>query len=301
MEANKMRHEFNLRLGSAFNSNKTFDDREITSFLNKAQHEYVQNRIAPWKNRPQLGIGDHEIRNSELAGLLTSTQAIPREKHIIGTIDNGALYGPDLDNGGTTQEEDRFGVFVGIPDEVLYVVSERVETLRGTIVKRNGKVKKVTKREYDQDIFNNYNNPGDNLTWSMDWGSYTVSTTDTNGGFNNSEKSYSDEGTGFNMKGKNYLYKLDPIAANEITINTMRSVYLIPGHGWKITKYTIHYVKEPADIHIDVETPSLQKHCQLPNFTHSDIVDLAVKLASAALVPEQSKYQANQLESKEDE
>ena len=293
MEANTMRHEFNLRFGSAIMSNKVFDDREIESFLNKAQLEYVLKRIAPWKNRPQLGIGDSEIRNSELSGLLTSTVAIPNTKFIVGTKDNGALYGPDLDYGGSSQEIDKFGVFTPIPDEVLYVISERVETQKGKIIKKNGKVKKVTKQVYDKDIYNYYNNPGDNLTWSLDWGSYTTSSVN-DGKFGNSSKTYSDEGEDNNMTGLNYF-------GTSVNINTMRSVYLIPGGGWKINHYTVHYVKEPAFIHIDVETPSLQKHCQLPSFTHSDIVDLAVKLASAAVIPEGNKYEVNKIESKEDE
>ena len=61
------------------------------------------------------------------------------------------------------------------------------------------------------------------------------------------------------------------------------------------------YIKIPADIHLDVQTPGLQIHCELASFVHQDIVDAAVKLASAAIVPDQGKYQVNQLESKEDE
>lgn len=301
MDANTMRQEFNLRFGSAIMSNKVFDDREIESFINKAQLEWVKNRIAAWKNRPQLGLGDHPVRDAELSGLLTATVAIPREQHLLGTEDNGALYGPDLDQGGDTQEADKFGVFVGIPDEVLYVVSERVSTQKGTYIKPNGKVKKVTKEIYERDITNSYNNPGPNLTWSMDWGSYTTASNDINGAFTNSSKEYSDSGTGFNMQGDNYLYALEEDPDNKVIINTMRSVYLIPGKGWKILNYRCHYIKAPADVHIDVETPSLQINCQLPNFVHSEIVDYAVKLASAAVVPEPNKYQVNQLESKEDE
>lgn len=292
MEANTMRQEFILRFGSAMNSNKVFDDREITSFLNKAQREYTHTRLAPWKNRPQLGLGDHPIRDAELAGLLTASESIKREYHLLGNEDNGALRGPDLDN--IDQPQEQFGVFAPIPNECLYIVSERVKTIKDGIVKPNGKVLKKTPMQYDDEIFNLYNNPGDNLTWSMDWGSYTISTYDGDGGFVNSSKTNSDTGIGNNMSGFNYLDQ-------PVTINTDRSVYLIPGKGWKIEEYTIRYVKEPEDMHVDVQSPQLQIHCQLPSHTHSEIVDLAVKLASAAVVPEQSKYQVNQIESKEDE
>lgn len=301
MEANRMRDEFLLRYGNNFGSNKSFDDREITSFLNKAQHEFVTTRLAPWKNRPQLGVGSHPVRNSELAGLLTATHAIPRKYHILGTADNGALPGPDLDQ--AIEDTDKYGVFVAIPDEVLYVMSEGCKTVRGNITKYNTPVKRKTIMEYRDEIYNNYNNPGDNLVWSLDWGSYTTAEHNVGGSYTNSTKNYSDNNSGFNMSGECVITDENTGAESigTTTINTNRSVYLIPGKSWKISEYTIHYIKEPANINVDIQTPSLQIHSQLPDSTHNEIVDLAVKFASASVVPEQSKYQVNQVESKEDE
>lgn len=300
MEANVMRNEFNLRFGSGFSSNKVFDDREITSFLNKAQSEYTHNRLAPWKNRPQLGLGDHEVRNAELAGLLTSTEAIKREYHVLGDETNGALLGPDLDN--MEQPQEMYGVFVPIPNEALYILSERVKTIKGDVTKPNGKVLKKTIGQYEDEIFNNYNNPGDNLTWSFDWGSFTTAKHNGSGGYDSSTKTFSKTNDGHNMTGTNSTSDgLTPPTYEPAYIDTDRSVYLLPGKGWKIEEYIVRYVKEPADMHVDVQTPSLQVHCELAPYTHSDIVDLAVKLASAAVVPEQSKYEVNQVESKEDE
>ena len=296
MEANGMRSRFLLGYEAGRLSARTFNDREIEDFLNKAQLELTKERSAPWKNRPQIGFGQHPIRNAELAGLLTATQSVPRDNFILGTSLNGALKGPDLDN--ADQPEDIYGVFVAMPEEVLYPIIETCETVKGTINKTNTPIKEVSLEEYQSGIFDEYAKPYDNLVWSMDWGSYTTAIPDThvtgNGGYSDSVKEFSSEGTGFNMQGLNY-------DGDTIEINTSRSRYLIPGKGWKVDNYIIFYIKKPSDIHIDVQTPSLQVNCELPSFVHQEIIDKAVKLASAAIIPEQSKYQVNQLESKEDE
>ncbi len=305
MQANDMRAQFLLGYEASRLSSRTFNDREIQDFLNKAQLEFTKERAAPWKNVPQLGFGQHPIRNAELAGLLTATQSVSRENFILGTPLNGALKGPDLDK--ADQEEDIYGVFIGIPDEVLYPILETCETVKGTVAKTNTPIKEITLQEYQSGIYDSYAKPYDNLVWSMDWGSYTtaVPRTPDIGTYGNSEKNWSNTAAGFNMEGYNYMSPTDANGnhpnAPDTVINTLRSKYLIPGKGWKITKYVIFYIKVPNDIHIDVQTPGLQVNCELADFVHQDIVDKAVKLASAAIIPDQGKYQVNQLESKEDE
>jgi len=305
MQANEMRARFNLGYEASRLSNRTFNDREIEDFINKAQLEFTKERAAPWKNRPQLGFGQHPIRNAELAGLLTATQSVPRDNFILGTELNGALKGPDLDK--ADQPEDMYGVFVAMPNEVLYPIIETCETVKDGIVKNNTPTKEINLQDYQSGIFDDYAKPYDNLVWVLDWGSYTTAIPGptNNGRYQDSEKEYSSEGTGFNMEGYNHLAPKNPdgsfIGAPNIVINTNRSRYLIPGKGWKVQKYVIFYIKKPREIHIDVQTPGLQINCELPDFVHQDIVDKAVKLASAAIIPEQGKYQVNQLESKEDE
>lgn len=294
MEANQMRARFNLLKEAGRLANRTFNDREIQDFLNKAQQEFTKERYAAWKNRPKLGYGQHPVRNSELAGLVTATESVPRANFILGTEDNGALQGPDLDKGGTTQDEDRFGIFVGMPDEVLYPIIETCETTKDSVTKRNTPVREVNLQGYLDGIWDDYAKPYDNLVWSIDWGAYTTAVPNASGTFDESEKEYSSQGTGYNMQGDNYL-------SATVEINTNRARYLIPGKGWKVTKYTIHYIKLPRDIVIDVQTPSSQVHCELPEFVHDEIVAKAVKIASAAVIPDPNQYQVNQIESKEDE
>jgi hypothetical protein len=294
MEANQMRAQFNLLKEGARLANRTFNDREIQEFLNKAQIEFTKERYAAWKNRPQIAYGQHPVRNSELSGLVTATEAVERQYFIIGTEDNGALIGPDLDRGGATQEEDKYGVFVGLPDEVLYPIVETCETVKDDIVKGNTPINEINLQAYMAGIYDDYAKPYDNLVWSMDWGAYTTSTVNGSGGYDNSEKEYSSQGTGYNMEGLNHL-------GNTVQINTNRARYLLPGKGWKVNKYKVHYIKLPREIIIDVQTPSLQVHCELPAFVHDEIVGKAVKLAAASVIPDPNQYQVAQIESKEDE
>lgn len=294
MEANQMRAYFNLLKEASRLGNRTFNDREIEDFLNKAQEEVVKDKFAAWKNRPQIGYGQHPVRNAELAGLITATQSVPRENFIVGTELNGALQGPDLDKGGLTQDADRFGVFVGLPNEVLYTIVETCETVKGDIVKRNTPIKEKTLQDYTNEIYNDYEKPYDNLVWSIDWGAYTTAAPDTDGLYDNSVKEYSSLGTNHNMTGDNYL-------GDEINIDSNRAKYLLPGKGWKVNKYTVHYIKLPRNIRIDVQTPSLQVHCELPDFVHNEIVAKAVTIASATVIQDPNQYQVNDKLAKEQE
>ena len=303
MDANKMGQLFDLLIEAGRLSNRKFNDREKESFLNKAQDEVIKERYAKWKNRAGLGYGDHPIRDAELAGLATGTHKIPRENFILGTEDNGALYGPDLDK--ADQPEDQFGVFIPIPNECMYVTAERAETIKDTIVKHNTEVNKITYEDYVSGIYNAHLKPYANLVWSMDWGSYTTAESDNSGTFGiGSTKDFSDTDSGFNMRGYNYLNA--PILPTHdpnlfIEINTDRAFYVIPGKGWKVTGYVIRYIKLPADIHIDLQTPGLQVNSQLPDFLHTDVVDKAVELAAASQIPDPNKYQVADKESKEDQ
>jgi len=289
-----MRASFNLLKEASRLANRTFNDREIEDFLNKAQEEVVKDKYAAWKNRPQIGYGQHPVRNAELAGLITATQSIPRSNFIVGTELNGALQGPDLDKGGTTQDPDRFGVFVALPNEVLYPIVETCETVKGDIVKRNTVIKEVNLQGYLEGIYDDYAKPYDNLVWSIDWGAFTTAEPSANGLYTNSTKQYSSQGTGHNMTGVNYLNAA-------ISIDSNRARYLLPGKGWKVNKYNVHYIKLPRAIRVDVQTPSLQVNCELPDFVHNEVVAKAVTIASASVIQDPNQYQVNDKLAKEQE
>ena len=57
----------------------------------------------------------------------------------------------------------------------------------------------------------------------------------------------------------------------------------------------------PSNIIVDIQTPTNQVHCELAAFMHDEIVDYAVKLAAASIIPEPNKYELGTIESREDE
>jgi hypothetical protein len=185
----------------------------------------------------------------------------------------------------------------------MYLLSETANTGFGsygalTKRRRNVPIVNVDYSTYATSIHDDYAKPYHSLIWGMDWGGYTTSSLD-DGVFAPSTKTYTETGTGTNMEG--YSPDKVQIGDKNVIINTARVRHLILGKDQKIESYSCHYLKKPKDIVVDVLYPALQQHSELAEFLHDEIVDYAVKLASAAIVPEQGKYSVNQLESKEDE
>lgn len=308
MTANTMFAYFNLGLEGSRLFNRTFNEREVTDYLNKAQLELIKQRYASFRNSKGIGIMNYDVpqaaivRSSELAGLMSGSATVTNANMIQGTSDNGALKGTDWDRQQGVSSE-FYGVFTPIPDEAMYVLFETVDTADTsteytTPNRYNVPVKEVSYEQYALGVYDYYAQPYDSLVWVIDWGSYTTSSLNAgNGTFTNSEKEYTLEGTGYNMQG----IAADGLGTNTIVINTARSRYLLPGKGSNVVNYKCFYLKLPKEMKVDLVNPSAQINSELADFLHQEVVDLAVKLASAALVAEQGKYQVNQIESKEDE
>lgn len=317
MEANRMRALFMLKYEGARLANRTFNDREISDFLSLGQQELIKQRFASFRNSKGIGYGGRAdipqsaaVRSAELAGLLSATQQISYVNMIGGTATNGALRNTDSDQQSTSQSATNYGTFCPIPDEAMYVLYEYADTctnypttapLAATGVRYGVDVLKTDFDTYRKGIRDYYAQPYDNLVWSVDFGSFTVQNS-ANGKFIESTKTNSTTGTGNNMTGTNAPGATTAVGyATNVEINTDRSVYLLPGKDRKVLNYMCSYLKRPKDIKVDVVSPASQINCELADFLHEEIVDYAVKLASAAIMPEQGKYQVNQLESKEDE
>ena len=335
MRANEMYKDFQLRYEGARLQNKTFDEREVTDWLNKSQLALTKERIAPWKNRPQIGYGNEEVRNSELSGLVSATASIYANKFIQGTKDNGALLGPDKDStvyrdpgtGELIYPTSMFGVYSPLPNECIYILHEDVATQEASTtatIKTNVPTIKISLREeYDRLIYDPNKFPYKNLVWSIDSGAFAptgtlagvfASTTKGMTGFNPSyigvyKGTYSAAST--YAVNDNVLYNgvyyrcTEAITVAEafnttkwvaILIETDRSRYLLPGAGWQILEYRVNYIKTPADIHIDLVTPANQIDCELSSALHDEVVLKAVQMASASIIPDQGKYQVNSAE-----
>ena len=322
MTANEMRAKFLLGYEGARLANRTFNDREITDFLTKAELELVKQRYDRFKNRSQRGYGSDNVRASELSGLTTSIKKYSKRYAIngsvynnnagsnnpfmAGTSENGSLRRPDLDRNLNSDGEptsDHYGIFVPVPNEAMYILLETVDTYKDTCQKFNIPVQEITYDKYMQGIYDPYAQPYDNLTWSLDWGSFTPASITDGGVETPSEKEYTTIGGTYNMVGvsTSYWNGSAMVTKDPTYINTNRSRLLLPGKGWDVVGYYIHYIIKPNGIVVDVQTPNNQVDSILPAFIHQEIVDLAVKLASASIIPEPNKYQTNQIESKEDE
>jgi len=296
--------KFNLKYEASRMFNRTFNEREVSDFLTMAELELVKQRYAAFRNTKGIGMNNNDIpqartvRSAELSGLLSGTAKISYTNMIAGTDANGALYNSDLD----ATDIESYGVFVPIPDEAMYILSESVDTVKDvsipTVKKKNVPVREVSLEEYHRGVYDYYARPYDNLTWSMDWGSYTASTITATGSglFTDSSKDYTLTGVDYNMMGKDVLG-----TGLDIYINTARSRYLIPGKDWYIYNYQCYYLKRPKAILVDLITPSNQQNCELAEFLHDEVVDLAVELASASITPEQSKYSINSNEAVKNE
>jgi hypothetical protein len=295
-----MYHRFNLGFEGQQGFARTFNEREVSSYLSKAQLELIKQRFAAFRNSKQIGMGNtlvpqaKVVRSSELAGLLSGTAEISNTEMIVGTVDNGALYTPEIRDGEGSSNE--FGVFVPLPNEAMYVLHEVVNTTgnlaTSTPLKRNVPTREISLEEYSQGFDDYYKRPYYNLVWSIDMGNYDVSVAST-----------SDSVIGFadSTTGKSGNDASNGAAATSISSDIRRIKHLIPGKDWYIHSYRCSYLKRPSDIVVDLVTPSNQTNCELADFLHQEIVDYAVKLASASIIPEQGKYQVNQIESKEDE
>lgn len=332
MDANTMRARFNLQYEASRLGNRTFNDREIADFINKAQLQLVKTRFDALKNRTQRGFADGGIRGDELEGLLSATRTISNKAFIQGTRFNGALRGPDHDGTTYNQGQHNYGVFCQLPDECLYVVNEMVNTSTnpsgtgvGVITKYNVPVLNVNYTEYNSRILDFYAKPYDNLAWSMGWGNFTASEYSEysseadnrdapyNVAVDNSTKDFTLKNQDYNIKGISPQSwgpnstgdpdndSLDSATETWVSFNSRRSRYLIPGKDFHILEYQVNYILTPPDVFIDVITPTRQVNCVLADFLHQEIVDLAVKLASAAIIPEQGKYQVNSAETQVNE
>jgi len=283
----------------------SFDDREKSLLLNLAMDQFVKERVVADLNVKQKGAEIDAKRKLDISGLITAHKAFRRisieinghSDFILGNEDNGGLRGPDRDyqvetisfNNGPAIAN--YSIFCRIPDECLFIVSESCDTSKQNQIKTGVPVEEVSHEEYNAGINNALKQPYYNKVWRVDFGSYSVA-----GSNDISSKFTGSTLTGFYGTSANPLESEDPV-----TIETYRSACLISGKDWQIDKYHIRYIKRPQRIMVDTITPSNQRNCELHPAVHDEIIEIAVRLAIAAKIPEQQKYQVADKEQKETE
>jgi len=289
-----------LKLQTAGFNLINFDDRERSEILTEACLKFTKKRYDAFSNVKQRGFEADSERRLELSALITSTKEFKRVRSgnngdfMLGTADNGALRTPDKDyqglSGGDYVETD-FGVFVRIPDEALYIITESATTSKGNLTKPMVPVEVITYEEYMKNLHNSFKAPYYNKVWRLDWGSYETAGNDNDYSSSKFTGSVITGFTGINADG----------TGSNIIINSQRSAMLIPGKDWVIEGYRLHYVKRPRPIVVDTITPANQVNCELHESVHEEIVDVAVEYAVTNRLPDQTKYQVAAKENAENQ
>ena len=282
MDANTMRAEFLLRREGAGYKEVPYNDREIAAFLTRASRSLTKTRFDALKNRTQRGF-EQAIRQDEIGSMLAAHKLYRRseDEFVMGTDDNGAFHTSDLDV--TVDGVESHACFVNLPDEMMYPISENCTLSKSGVTYRLVPVRPTNPAVYNDYIFNPYKNPADDLVWGIGWGSWTPSE-DHN---TPSVKYY----TGVSTKDK----------STEVLLDTNRSRMLLAGNGFVVEEYRLHYIKMVTPIVINVRVPSLQINCELPDFMHDEVVDLAVKFSLASEIPVANKYEVADKEVRESE
>ncbi len=289
MDANSMKKIFTLKVeAGGLGKTRKFNDREVSDLLNMAQEEFVMNRFTPDANVKRKGFDADAKRRIDLSGLLTARTEYLSAADVImqGDATNGALRTPDADHqasaGGSYVATD-WGCFVEIPDEAVFIVSATADITDSVDDYENIPVEFISYDQYSDWVRDPYKQPYHSLLWAMQWGDYTVAASSTS----------------TSTKGMTGVSIEDGTTPVSFTAN--RAHMLIPGKDFTVKKYQIHYVKLPTAVKVDVVVPANKVDCELPAHTHQEIIDIAVRMASAAQVPMEQRYNISDKESKENE
>lgn len=147
MTANEMKYNLFLLYDKAFEyAAPSYDDRQASTFLTKAQNRIYKRRYMPNRNRFNEGFENSEQRRSELQQL----------------IKNSVLSLSDTQTGVHPN-----GKFYDLPDDFLYAIEESLVT--NVSSPDEIKVLPVTHNYYRANIKNPYKKPDAELAWRMDF------------------------------------------------------------------------------------------------------------------------------------
>ena len=158
------------------------------------------------------------------------------------------------------------GSFYDLPSDLMYTLKEEVSITSDDDCINNKRipVKPVTHDEYNAYIYNPFKKPDDSLVWRMDFSadqSVIVTTTTTT----------------------NSLGISIPSVTVSSGAGTKRHELITDG-TYKISQYHLRYIKTPKEISITNNITS-----ELNSNIHEEIVDIAVRMATAITSP--SEYQ----------
>lgn len=312
MTANEMGDALSLLYEAATLTNRQFNTREKSLFLNLAQKEFVDSRFTPDANIKGKGFESDPKRTLDLAPLVKNNVLYFKEANdfVRGTYKNGAKRNPDKSIEGinyvtntygtvTDAEDAKYGVLTELDNEILHIISENCDISIGSGTAKewryNVKVKEISENMYNDTIYNALQNPYLDLVWRLEFGSTipgNITRNTNNFRSSNAARSIVSDSTA-----------ITPIInpARKFDDTTKRIVQLIPGLSWDVEKYNVYYVKRPTDIVVDYVAPNKQVGCDLHPHVHMEIVKIAARMATAAIIPAEQKYQITDAEARRTE
>lgn len=224
-----------------------FVDPEASILLTKAQWYYINQTLNPKNNRNQEGFEETEIRIQGLSALVKDGLQNPSNDQpsdtVTGLSQVGALLGER---------------FFALPSDFMFAIYESVLVnipVCGTNPPQYARIPVVpiSHDEYNLNYYNPYKKPWTNGTEGIVW-------------------------------------RLENRPQFVGTVPVLRKVHglitdVVPPDNFTIQsdQYFIRYLKKPNDIVVNTTTPGNQVSSELDEFTHQAIVDIAVKLLSAAV------------------
>jgi len=318
MTANSMGDSLQLLFEASTGTNRQFNSREKSFFLNMGMTDFINKRTFPDGNTKQKGLESDNKRILDLAPLLGTTSDLYFKIRDIGgtnygdfvrgTYVNGAMRNPDKDADGITDNETtygtitdaedmKYGVLVELRDEVLFIVSQNCDLSYGTGTNKqwryNVRVDNIPNELYNDQIYNSFKQPYFDLVWKKEFGKSLPT----------SLLSYRNTNEFRSSTAARNSSTTTPLINPDWYFNGTRSriLQLLPGKGWEVEKYNVTYIKKPNEIVVDYVRPDKQVHCELHPQVHYEVIQLALRFAAEAIIPSIQKYQVVDKENKENE
>ena len=315
MTANQMGDAVELLYEGAAVTNRQFNSREKSYYLNSAIKRFVDSRMFPDGNIKGKGFEADAKRILDLSPLLSTTTVVYLKENndfVRGTYKNGCLRNNDKDNEGVVDnqnnygtvseaEDMKYGVLVELPNDVLYIVSDNCDTtIRSGNQKKwryNVKVAEIPNNNYIDNVYNSFKNPNFDLVWRREYGSSLPTSLINSRNTNNFRSSNAARSI------VNDITTTTPAinVAYKFNGENKRILQLIPAKNWDVAKYNVFYIREPRQVVVDYNNPTNAIDCDLHPHVHQEICELAVSLMVASIIPAQQKYQVTENEVKKSE
>lgn len=231
-------------------------DSVMSRVLSNAQLYYALTRINNKTNRLGEGIEQTELRGEGLSMLLSTEIVLPLAP-TTDNVPNGTFFPLPKDYWFNIVE-------YATIDKISCVTKQPIQAFVRAI--RHDELIKMVSNSYKQPYYDNQNSSVLRLFYSRD-----------QSGYNSSFVNFLNPTTN-----PTYNPTIDD-GYNYLTTQTAKRHELVTDGTFNITSYYVRYYRMPRQIVVDSTVPQNQRHCELDNFTHQDIIDIAVDMLKQSL------------------